>query len=101
MSKFAKFLIDDLDELIKEEYPVDIFDLPVNPTDIDGKVEPLCGTHNEESGTHSIVKIYSENKDISYIRLQFSDGGILVGRSQETEDLNSLKFKTNEGWSNF
>ena len=100
MSKFTKLIIDEIDHMIKtEEFGVDIFCFPVNPTEIDGKVEPLYCTYDEERGTNYILKIISENKKITYLRLYASDGGVIVSRSDETENLDSLMFKSSEGWT--
>ena len=33
------------------------------------------------------------------MKLQFGDGGVIIGRTDETKDVNSLMFKTSEGWS--
>ena len=100
MSKFVKFFVNQIDELIKQEYSgIDIYDLPVDFIDVKGKVTPLFQTYDEKSGNHTILKICSDNNNVSYLRIQFGDGGVIIGRSDETKGYKPLMFKTSEGWS--
>ena len=100
MSIVVKFFVNQLDELIKQQYSgIDIYNLPVDPINVKGNVTPLFQTYDEASGSHTILKICSEKNNISYLKLQFGDGGVIIGRTDETKDFNSLMFKTPEGWS--
>jgi len=46
MSIFIKFFVNQLDELIKQEYSgIDIYNLPVEHIDVKGNVTPLFQTH--------------------------------------------------------
>ena len=48
MSIFVKFFVNQLDELIKQEYSgIDIYNLPVDPIDVKGNVTPLFQTYDE------------------------------------------------------
>ena len=103
MSNFIKKFIDEIDELIKEEYSGIVYDLlPVNFSDDNWKITPIFQTYvldEDHDCGFTIFKITSKDNDIFYLQLQFGDGGVVIGRSEPTKNLESLKFKTEEGWS--
>ena len=103
MSNFIKKFVDEIDELIKEEYSGISLDLlPVNFYDENWEITPIFQTYvidEDHDCLFTILKIISKDNDIFYLQLRFSDEGVVIGRSEPTKNLESLKFKTKEGWS--
>lgn len=103
MSSFIKKFIDELDESIEQELSgIDIFSLPVDFQDDNFEIVPIFQTYvldEDHDCGFTILKISSKFNNISYLRLQFGDGGVIIGRSDPTQNLKTLKFKTDEGWS--
>ena len=104
ISNFIKKFIDELDECIKHELAIDIFSLPVDFYDDNFEITPIFQTYvldEDHDCEFTILKISSKGNIISYLRLQFGDGGVIIGRSDPTQNLESLKFKTgdDDGWS--
>ena len=102
-SNFLKKFINELDECIKIEYSgIDIFYLPVDFHDDNFEITPIFQTYvldEDHDCEFTILKISSKGNIISYLRLQFGDGRVIIGRSDPTQNLKTLKFKTHEGWS--
>ena len=103
ISNFLKKFINELDTLIEQEYSgIDIFSLPVDFHDDNFEITPIFQTYvldEEHDCGFTILKISSKVNNISYLRLTFGDGGVIIGRSDPTKNLKTLKFKTYEGWS--
>ena len=103
ISNFLKKFINELDEFIKTEYSgIDIFSLPVEFHDDNFEITPIFQTYvldEDHDCSFTILKISSKVNKIFYLRLQFGDGGVITGRSDPTQNLKTLKFKTYEGWS--
>ena len=103
ISNFLKKFINELDEFIKTEYSgIDIFSLPVEFYDDNFEITPIFQTYvldDDHDCEFTILKISSKGNIITYLRLQFGDGGVIIGRSDPTKNLKILKFKTYEGWS--
>ena len=103
ISNFLKKFINELDEFIKTEYSgIDIFSLPVEFHDDNFEITPIFQTYvldEDHDCSFTILKISSNVNKIFYLRLQFGDGGVITGRSDATQNLKTLKFKTYEGWS--
>ena len=105
MSNFIKKFIDELDECIKHEYSgIDIFSLPVDFHDDNFEITPIFQTYvldEDHDCEFTILKISTKGNIISYLRLQFGDGGVIIGRSDPAQNIESLKFKTkdDDGWS--
>ena len=103
ISNFLKKFINELDECIKTEYSgINIFSLPVEFHDDNFEITPIFQTYvldEDHDCSFTILKISSKVNKIFYLRLQFGDGGVIIGRSDPTQNLKTLKFKTYEGWS--
>ncbi|MFL2661578.1 MAG: hypothetical protein ACJ0G4_06550 [Alphaproteobacteria bacterium] len=103
MSSFVKKFINELDECIKHEYSgIDIFELPTDFRDDNFEVTPIFQTYlldEDHDNEFTILKISSNYNNVSYLRLKFGDGRVILGRSDPTQNLKTLKFKTDEGWS--
>ncbi len=103
MSNFIKKFIKELDECIKQEYSgIDIFSLPANFHDDNFEITPIFQTYvldEDHDNEFTILKISSKYNNVSYLQLKFGDGGVILRRSDPTQNLKTLKFKTDEGWS--
>ena len=97
---------DELDDLVKYESSINVFDLPID--DIENlEIDVICSTYIEDSetefsGHHYILKvgIKKENTE-AFCRITSGDGGVLIDRSDFTKNMTELLISSEEGWSYF
>ena len=100
MSIFSQSLLEEIDTYIEGESSCDIFSLPQDFIEVNGRVTPVCSTF-DGNGLVFILKIFSEKSESSFVSINSSDGGVFVSRSEETTKLEKLMFETEEGWTFF
>lgn len=96
----------ELDSIIEKEMSVGVFDLPLDYIE-NLNVEVICSTYiddcpTEVEGLHFILQLVSTNNSQSgFCRITSGDGGVLISRTDITENMGELLFKSNEGWTYF
>ena len=97
---------DELDDLIKYESSMNVFDLPTD--DIENlEVDVICSTYiddseTEFSGHNYILKVGIKNENTEvFCRITSGDGGVLIDRSDFTKNMKELLISSEEGWSYF
>ena len=97
---------DELDDLIKYESSINVFDLPID--DIENlEIDVICSTYievseTEFSGHHYILKVGIKNENTEvFCRITSGDGGVLIDRSDFTKNMEKLLISSEEGWSYF
>ena len=93
---------DHIDELIRKQISVDAFDLPSDFIAEVGTVDVICSTYEQELGLHFILKIScGHSGEAFYCKITSGDGGVIIGKSNLTKDINSLLTSCEEDWSYF
>ena len=99
-ASFTELVIQEIDDYIKNNAGVDVFDLPQNVGDAIGEVEPIF-TSGLDSSLVFILKISPKQGKTEFISLDTGDGGIFVHRSKVKNNPSELMFETEEGWTEF
>ena len=95
---FLKLILDEIDEIIRQEESVDIYSLPLDiPSAYSGRVIPIYTTYIAPFLIHILeVSLHLENK--KYLTVSSGDGGVLIHRSEAVTDLDYLMVETEEDW---
>ena len=99
MHPYTKYILDEIDRVIKEQQNCGAFDFPIDIPEHDGDVTPIWSTFDDRYGLVFILKITPENRESVYVSVTQGDGGVTISRSQLSGDEKTLMFDSNEMWS--
>ena len=99
-ASFTELVIQEIDDYIKNNAGVDVFDLPQNVGDAIGEVEPIF-TSGLDSSLVFILKYHLNREKPSLFLFTQVMEVFFVHRSKVKNNPSELMFETEEGWTEF
>lgn len=97
---FIDFILNEIDEGIKNEAERQAFDFPIDNPETPGTVTPLKSTWDGFS-LSTILELKPDNENTYYVCISNGDGGVLLSRSMLFSEIEYLMEDTDEEWSDF
>ena len=102
MRNFTENFLNAVDNCIQSEEVLPVFDLEILLPDSNenvGTITPIWTTFDEDYGSVFILEIKETDVEINYIQIIYGDGGVMISRSEPTNNFKDLMFKSQEEWS--